>query len=132
MSSNNAHVVQELYAAFARGDIPAVLDMMAPDAELVFPDSSVIPFAGAHRGLDAIAKFFMTVDETVDIEEFAVDKLIAQGENVVALGHERVKAKSTGRGWETTWAMVWTIRDGKAASVHEYHHTEPIAAAFRQ
>jgi ketosteroid isomerase-like protein len=131
VSSNNTDVVQEIYAAFGRGDIPSVLERLTPDIEFVLPESKVIPFAGTHRGLDAIGKFFMTIGETVDIEEFTVDKLIAQGETVVALGHERVKAKSTSRGWETKWAMVWTVRDGKVQRLEEHHHTEQMAAAFR-
>ena len=131
MSSKNVHIVQEIYAAFGRGDIPAVLEAMAPDVEFTFPDSAVIPYAGARRGPDGIAQFLLALDESVDIAEFVPVQFIALGDDGVALGHERVTAKSTGRVFQANWAMVWSVRDGKVARIREYTDTDAIAGAFR-
>jgi ketosteroid isomerase-like protein len=94
------------------------------------PGPAAIPFAGVHRGKDGMGRFFATIGETIEISVFAVDEIVAQGDKVVALGHEQARAKATGRGWETKWAMVWTVRDGKATRLQEYHETAAIAAAF--
>lgn len=124
-------VVQDLYAAFGRGDVAAVLAAFTDDAEIVFPGPSVIPFTGTHRGQAAIGQFFQTLGENVEIREFGADEYIAQNETVVALGHERASARDSGRGWETDWAMVFTLRDGKISGLREFHETATIAAAFR-
>jgi ketosteroid isomerase-like protein len=127
---DNVAVVQGIYEAFGRGDIPGVLAAMSGDFEMHLPGPSAIPFFGIHRGQAGMGRFFATIAETTEITEFAVDDIVAQGDKVVALGHERAKAKATGRGWETEWAMVWTVRDGKATRLQEYHETAAIAAAF--
>jgi len=131
VSSKNVHLVQQVYAAFGRADINGVLEAMAPDVEFTFPDSPVIPYAGAYRGPDGIAQFLMTLGEAVDIAQFVPDEFIAQGDDVVALGHERVTAKSTGRVFHANWAMVWSVRNGKIARIREYTDTDAIAGAFR-
>ena len=42
--------VQELYAAFERRDIPAMLALLAPDVVWSEPDNPFNPAAGTHRG----------------------------------------------------------------------------------
>ena len=126
----NIQVVRDLYAAYDRGGVAAVLAAYTDDAEIVFPGPSVLPFAGTHRGRAAIGQFFQTVGENVEIREFGADEYVAQNETVVVLGHERASARETGRGWETDWVMVFTLRDGKISRVREFHETATIAAAF--
>ena len=127
----NVQAVQDLYAAFGRGDVAAALAAFTDDAELVFPGPSVIPFAGTHRGRAAIGQFVQTVGEKKEVREFGADEYVAQNETVVVLGHERASAKDTGRGWETNWAVVFTLRDGKISRVREFQETATIAAAFQ-
>ena len=126
----NIQVVRDLYAAYDRGGVAAVLAAYTDDAEIVFPGPSVLPFAGTHRGRAAIGQFFQTVGENVEIREFGADEYVAQNETVVVIGHERASARETGRGWETDWVMVFTLRDGKISRVREFHETATIAAAF--
>ncbi len=126
----NIQVVRDLYAAFGRGDVAAALAVFTDDAELVFPGPSVIPFAGTHRGRAAIGQFVQTVGEKKEVREYGADEYVAQNETVVVLGHERASARETGRGWETNWAVVFTLRDGKISCVREFHETATIAAAF--
>ena len=46
-----------------------------------------------------------------------IDDFVAQGDNVVALGTERMRFKSTGRVWGTVWAHVYACgRNGSDVS----------------
>jgi ketosteroid isomerase-like protein len=47
------------------------------------------------------------------------------------LGHERMRVKSTGPVFETDWAHVLTLCEGKVLRFHEYFDTAAMVAAFR-
>jgi len=112
----NVGVVQQGYEALGRGDIPALLDLMADDVEWTLQGPPVIPWAGTRRGREAVAQFFSLLGETLEFEQFEPREYVAQGDTVVVLGHERSLVKPTGRGFEQEWAHVYTLRDGKIAT----------------
>ena len=58
--------------------------------------------------------------------------MIAQGDIVVVLGHERSIAKPTGRSFEQEWAHVYTLRDGKIATGRFFENTAAEVAAFSE
>ena len=114
--AQNVDVVQQGYEAFGRGDIPAVLELLTDDVEWTEQGPSVIPFAGTFRGREGIAEFFTLLDETLEFEQFEPRKFVGQGDTVVVVGYERGLVKPTGRTFETEWAHVYTLRDGKIAT----------------
>lgn len=130
-TQGNAELVERIYEAIGRGDIPNVLAAMADDVEIRFPGPPKIPFAGTFKGHPGVGEFFAAIGANVEVHEFEPREFIAQGEVVVVLGHERLTAKPTGRTWDTDWAMAWTVKDGKVGLLHEYHQTDAIAAAFK-
>jgi ketosteroid isomerase-like protein len=129
----NVELVQDIYAAIGRSDMPAVLGRMAEDIEIHLPGPSEIPFAGTYRGHDGVGHFFQALGANVrwDTRKLEAREFIAQGDQVVVLGHETLTAEPTGRSWDTDWAMVWTLREGKVARLREFHQTDAIAAAYR-
>lgn len=129
--AENVRVVQEIYAAFSRGDIPGVLARMTGDVELHYPGPSEIPYAGVYKGQDGLVQFFSKVGENAEVLELVADEYVAQGDTVVALGRERTRSRPTGKEWQDAWAMVWTLRDGKVTRVRIFHETAAIAATFR-
>ena len=112
----NAEVVQQAYAAFGQGDIPALLRLLIDDVEWTLQGPSVIPWAGTHHGHEGVTEFFSLLGETLEFEQFEPRRYVAQGDTVVVLGHERSLVKPTGRGFEQEWAHVYTLRDGKIAT----------------
>jgi ketosteroid isomerase-like protein len=62
-----------------------------------------------------------------------VREFVAQeGDKVVALDHYAWHVKSTGRGWESDFVHVLTVRDGKATRFQEYTNTAALVEAFRE
>lgn len=126
-------VVQDLYSAFGRGDMAAILGLLDENVDWHFvarPED--IPFAGWRHGHQAMVAFFRTVAETCDVLEFGPHEVMSFDDKVLSLGHERVRVKTTGRLFESDWAHLFTVREGKVVRLREYYDTAAIAAAFRE
>src|SRR6185503_18579530 len=91
----NTAIVKGMYAAFGRGDIAAVVNAMAEDAEWLTPGSPAIPYAGLYRGRAAVTSFFQKLAETTDLDPFSPEKYVEQGDVVIALGSYTGRAQST-------------------------------------
>lgn len=126
----NTKLIQDTYAAFKRGDIAAVLNAMSDDISWFLPGPQDIPVAGRRRGRQQVSQFFATLAEMQETEEFEPKQFIAQGDLVVALGHYRWLIKSTGRRFESDFAHVFTVKNGKVVSFHEYFDTHAGVQAY--
>ena len=126
----NRQVVQNLFEAFGRGDIPALLGTLSADVDwqIFGPDS--VPYFGPHRGHDGVTDFFVKVGSNVEFEFLVPREFIAQGDKVVVLGDERGRVKSTRREFENQWAMVFTLKEGKITRFRSYEDTSAVAGAF--
>ena len=122
-------VVQAIYAAFSRGDIPAILNLIDPQSDLLFEGPSAIPWAGNRHGRDGWTQFFQTVGESMDGVTIAMDTFAAQGERVVAAGRYQGVVKRTGKRIDSPLVHLWTIRNGLVVRCVEMTNTAAEAAA---
>ena len=131
MSENeNVKIVQDAYAAFGRGDIPALLESLTENVEWQVPGEEVIPQAGTYHGHDGVARFFENLAQHTEFLAFEPREFVAQGDRVIALGWYRGKATATGRTFESQWAMSFLLRDGKVLSFQEFSDTSTIGKAL--
>jgi ketosteroid isomerase-like protein len=131
MSDANLRAVKEVYAAYERGDLEAVLARLAEDVVWANPYPAHVPLSGEFRGHEGIRRFVSTIKGSSESLAFEPREFIAQGEQVVVLGWERVRARPTGRIYENAWVHVWTLRGGKASSVRVFGDTAAVSEAFR-
>ena len=127
----NVQLIQQVYEDFGRGDIPAILNILADDIDWHVPGPTDIPTRGTRRGREQVAQFFTEVGETFDFEQFEPREFIAQGDVVVVLGYSRGSVKSTGRAIEGDWSMVFNLREGKVVRFRDYEDTNAFVAAYR-
>ena len=127
---DNLRIVQEGYADFARGDVQTLLGKFADDIEWVIPGSKNNPLAGTYKGRNRVAEFFKLLSDLTEISTFEPREFVAQGDKVVVLGRETGRVKSTGRGFQSDWAMAFTLRNGKIVKFQEYTDTANLEAAF--
>jgi len=81
---NLLETVTSIYAAFARGDIPAILAVVAEDAEWEYTGNwDDVPWLRRRCGHAGVAEFFRELPEVMKIEHFEVTQLL-QGQGVVA------------------------------------------------
>ena len=128
----NTEIVRQAYAAFGRGDIPALLDLLDNDIEwhAVIGAAPHVPTSGRRRGKQAVAEFFRVLSETIEFSRFEPREFIAQGDQVVILGSYEGRAKATGRTFAEEWAMVDTFRNGRIVRFREYVNAAALNAAF--
>lgn len=121
---SNMSVVQDIYAAFGRGDIPTILDKLADDVDWDYAYRAApnpIPWLQPQRGKDGAAGFFKKVQDNLEIHRFAV-KTLTEGLNViVALFDIEATVKPTGKPIvEQDEAHIWHFND--AGKVIRFRH----------
>jgi ketosteroid isomerase-like protein len=133
MEEQNTRIVQEAYAAFQRADIPGVLSTLDDTVEwhAVIGTEGVVPTSGLRKGRSGVGQFFQQLADSIAFDSFEPREFIAQGEQVVVVGHYKGRAKATGRPWDADWVMIFTIRNGKIVRFREYTDTRQLTAAFQ-
>ena len=110
----NVAVVQKIYDAFVRSDVPTILSCVVEDATWSAPyGQGVTPWARNYKGHSEILEFFKAVAETVEVHHFQVRETIAQGNKVVALVDWSGRAVRSGKTFEMLLVHIWTLENGK-------------------
>ena len=129
---SNTQAVLDLYEAFVGGNVPGIFAVLDEQVDWLFNGrSSDVPFAGHYRGHAGMGQFFGTVAPLVDVHSFGPTEVHTFGDHVLALGHERVGVRATGKIFETDWIHFYTLKDGKIIRLREYYDTATMAEAFR-
>ena len=125
MTITNKDIIEQAYASFAAGDVPAALDAFADDIRWTEPDG--YPMAGTFVGPQNVLEgVFMRLGEIGDHFAVVPEQFIADGDTVVALGHLSWKHKDTGVPASVKMAQVWTFHDGKAATFEQHTDTTKV------
>jgi uncharacterized protein len=127
--SDQTQVVRDLYAAFERRDVGAVLRAFHSDIEVF--QTEVLPWGGTYRGTMGAASFFQKLAASVDVTVTAEDFFEA-GNTVVATARTRGRVRSNDVRFDLRSVHVWTIRGGKAVGIQFYFDTPAMLAALEQ
>jgi ketosteroid isomerase-like protein len=130
MQSSPTQVVQALFTALQSSDRSQVLDLLTDDVDWWVAGPPEIPFAGAFRGHEEVARFFAIFDAAIDYEAWEAQQFVAEGDTVVVVGEERWRATATGKRAVNPWVLVLTTRDGKIARFRAYEDTAASRDAF--
>jgi len=124
--------IEELYEAFGRGDIPAVLDAMDPQVEWNEAEHvtfwSGAPFIGPDAVLHGV---FARIPETFG-DTFRIDpqRFVGCGDTVLVEARYRGVAQATGETFDIQVAHVWDIgADGRVTRFQQYTDTWAFAEA---
>ena len=125
-------VVKDVYAAFGRGDVPGVLDLLTPDVVWeVVGRKGEYPMYGRRHGLEGAREFFDTLGATEDLTKFEPQSFHASGDMVFVQGRIAGSVRRTGRNVETDWLQIFTVRDGRVAAFKEFYDTAQVTEAYR-
>ena len=127
-TEESVQIVKNGFAAFGRGDISGLLELMAEDVEWEIPGTG-LPLAGTYLGRDGVANFFQKLSAETEILDFQPREFIADGDRVLVVGFERTKLKATNRIVDLEWVMSFTVRNGKVAGYRQYYDTKAVADA---
>jgi ketosteroid isomerase-like protein len=112
-----ADTVREAYDAFGRGDIPAILEMLADDVSWNAPEP--LPHAMRTTGRDGVAQFFTRLSELWSDLGLDVDTIVDDGSGR-GIGVGTARGKLRGKPASYGYVHVFTVRDGKVARFDEY------------
>lgn len=122
MGEQSEELVRDVYEAFGRGDVPAVLGAMAADIE--WHEAEGMPYGGVYHGGEAVAQnVFGPI--TQDVVDFAVtaEEFIASGDAVAAVVRYTGTGKATGKKLDLPVVHVWKVRNGKVQQFRQFIDT---------
>lgn len=132
---DTAAIVGDIYAAFARGDVPAILERLAEDVAWdAWPSHSAQRAGVAHlqerHGRDGAAGFFAEIAGWT-VEDFRVLDVIGNGRQVVAEVEAAFVLPNGGR-YADCELHLWTFdEDGLVTRFRHYVDTAKHIAAAR-
>ncbi len=109
----NIAATEAIYRAVPMGDLPTVLAHLDSEVRITYYGTEKIPYAGEYRGIEDAVTFLARVGEAIEIIEMQPWKFIAQGDDLATWGRQRFRRRSTGREWESEFAHIITLRDGR-------------------
>ena len=101
MSNANVMLIQDLYAAFGRGDIATIIDWATPDVEWEIVGRRTDfrdPWPAQREGW--VAEFFGLLAQHLDFAEFSPKEFFATNNMVFVLGHYAMTVKDRPPGQE--------------------------------
>ena len=128
----NIALAQSVYAAYGRGDMAAMFDLMAPDIdwESIGPRKDY-PLFGPRLGKAEAEGFFHLMPTLHQFSEFSPNEFLAGGDKVAVLGHYALTMNRSGRKMASDWVHVFTIKDGKVTRFREHTNTAKFVEAYR-
>lgn len=104
--------VKEIYEAFGRQDIPAILERLAADVEWEWETvDHGVPWLKPRRGRADVAGFFATLG-AVEFQRFELMAMLEGDHQVVAMLREELLVKATGKVIKDVAIHHWTLGPG--------------------
>lgn len=134
-TTRNLATAGELYAAFGRGDIAGLLDLLSDDvAWEVWDDNSAQQAGGPdylvpRRGRLGVAEFFASVAEQT-IHQFTVDDIVAGPRSAVAEVRIEMTTKTGGRFRDEELHLLTFDDEGRVTRFRHYVDTAKHLAAW--
>jgi len=126
----NLNALKAVYDGFAKGDIPAVLELLSKEIE--WTEAEGFPYGGTYHGTRAVLEgVFMRLGSEWDGYAAVPEEFVDGGETVVVLGEYSGKYKKTGRSFRAKFAHVWRVQGGKAIRFTQYTDTLLVDRALR-
>lgn len=126
----HVETLRHAYDAFARGDVPAVLAVLAPDVSWTEADG--FPYAGTYVGPESVlSNVFMKLGTEWEGYSAVPHEFVAEGDTVVALGTYSGKYLATGKSFSAPFAHVWKFRNGRVQSFRQHTDTAIVQDALR-
>jgi ketosteroid isomerase-like protein len=131
MNSDHVKFIQEVYDAFARGDVAGVLGAFDPHIEWNeaegFPYADNNPYVGPDAVLQGV---FGRLGADWDNFRVQPQTILATSEGALAMGRYSGTHKRTGRRVDAQFAHVWRLQDGKIRGFQQFTDTAQFTGAI--
>lgn len=126
---SNRAVVEKVYDAFRRKDLPGVLALQAEQAEWsVAASADRIPWAAPGSGHAGVTRFLRILGEWLVADVFRIHDYLVSGDVVVALGFQQGTVRPTGEPYAFDFVHVWTVADDRVTRFRVYYDTAYVGS----
>ena len=130
-SRQNIALVQTLYQAFARRDIPSMLAVLSTTVEWGEPSNPYNPAGGTRHGHAGFLEWVKVGNEAEEVLTLETKDFLANLDSVAVVGFTKCRVRRTGKEYETEFVHLITLKDGKVQRFREFFDTYAAAEAFR-
>jgi uncharacterized protein len=123
--------VQELYAAFSRGDLQAILASLADDVVWESEGPAIISSSGVRHGITETQGFFEALASSFSDQKLIITDYVASGDIVMTLGRYTATTNATGKSIDTPIAHYWRFRNGKVVHYVGLSNTASVVEALQ-
>jgi ketosteroid isomerase-like protein len=133
MSDQNTQVVQQIYAAFSRGDVPAIMEHISDDLRHfgVVSEKELLPWHVQATKKHEVPRFFQALAESSEFTRFEPGDYASGGDHVYCTISFDVLFKRNGN--KITHDNVvhhFTFKDGKVVEWRGTEDTAKVSAAY--
>ncbi len=128
----NTEVVQKIYEAFGRGDVPAILERLADDVDWEYGASTAVPWLQPYKRRADVGNFFASL-AGLEITKFVPKMLMERDGVVIALVDLEARVKATGKSIsEEDEVHIWRFdSSGRVARFRHRVDTHQHVSALR-
>ena len=106
-------LIQDLYAAFGRGDVPCILDACSDDVVWTQVGPQGMDYAGTFKGKEGVGRWFGMVAANDVIREFEPREFFGGDDHCTVIGWERTADAKTGKEFTSDWLHNFQVKHGK-------------------
>ena len=129
----NVEIVQNLYSAFAKGDVPAVLEKFHPKIEWNeaenFPYADGNPYIGPQAVLEGVFARLGAEWEYWNLTEQTYYE--ANSGEIIVTGRYKAKNKMTAKEINVQFVHMWNLEDGMVTKFQQYADTYQTVQAMK-
>ena len=129
--TENVQLIRQLYDSMSRGNLDAALALMTEDVTFVVPGPPGCGAAGTWRGHAGVRDCFRTLREAQDTRTLEIREFVAERNKVVAVLYVEATVRATGHLFASDIVHLFTIRDGRIASLLDFFDTAGLVDANR-
>lgn len=130
----NMAIIDQLYQAFAKGDIPGALADMNPNIEWneaeSFPYADGNPYIGPQAVVDGVFARIGAEWEYWNLTDIELHEM--SNDKVLATLRYQAKFNKNGQVIDAQTAHFWTLKDGKITRFQQYTDTDQVVRAVSQ
>ncbi|MEO8212719.1 MAG: nuclear transport factor 2 family protein [Myxococcales bacterium] len=124
--------MEEVYAAFGRGDVPFILDRVGDQTQWDFNVAGTdVPWHAPIRTKSELPRFFQAMAEHLSFEAFEPRAFLTDGRNVVVKLRVAYQVRRTGKRVDEEQVQWWSFDDGgRITALRHYEDTAAVRDAW--
>lgn len=120
-TNNPLATVQEMFRAFAAGDVDALLETIHQNSRWLYIGANPRLSKKEYVGKAQVRQFFERIAERLEMTAFNTDEFVVDEDTVVAFGSETGMMKGTGQPFHNEWVQKYVVKDNLITRMVEYN-----------